>query len=140
MKDTFYFSHDYNCRLDWKIKSMIRKNWIEWYGIYWAIIEDLYNNANALQMDCEWIAFDLRTSEKKVRSILEDFDLFLIKKNTISSEGVKKRLKEREKKSKKAKQSALKRWSNKSKSSDANALPSQCDSNAIKERKGKERK
>jgi len=60
--------------------SFFGKNWIEWYGIYWAIIEDLYNNANALQMDCEWIAYDLRTSEEKVtqavyekyRSLIDD--------------------------------------------------------------------
>ena len=44
MKDTFYFPHDYNSRTDEKIKLLIRKHGIEGYGIFWAIVEDLYNN------------------------------------------------------------------------------------------------
>jgi hypothetical protein len=134
-KGTYYFSHDYNARNDDKIKALIRKHKMVGYGIYWAIIEDLYNNANALRMDCEGIAFDLRANVEVVKSVLNDFDLFIISDQIISSLSVKKRLEKRTEKSVKAKESALVRWGE-----NANALRPQSECNAIKERKGKEKK
>lgn len=137
-KDTFYFSHDYNVRYDEKIKLLIRKHGMLGYGIFWAIIEDLYNNANALRLDCEGIAFDLRTDESVVKSIIYDFDLFIIEDDFFGSLSVERRLNERQEKTSKARESALKRWGKKI--DDANAMRTQCDGNAIKERKGKEKK
>jgi hypothetical protein len=140
MKDTFYFSHDYNARSDDKIKPILRKFGMLGYGIFWSIIEDLYNNANALRTDYESIAFDLHSEANIIKSIINDFDLFVVKDCFFGSLSVQKRLEERNSKSLKAKESAFKRWNK-----DANALPTHserieigCDSNAIKERKGKE--
>jgi O6-methylguanine-DNA--protein-cysteine methyltransferase len=133
-KDTFYFSHDYNARTDSKIKKLIRVHGYEGYGIYWAIVEDLYNNANALPTDYDSIAFDLHTQSELIKSILNDFDLFDLTADYFGSNSVSRRLEERENKSNKAKESAKKRWDN------ANAMRTHSDSNAIKERKGKERK
>jgi hypothetical protein len=138
MKDTYYFSHDYNARNDHKIKKLISKHGYLGYGLFWAIIEDLYNNANALQTDYESIAFDLRTSESIIESIINDFDLFIIDGDFFGSLSVERRLNERSIKSQKASKSALSRW-NKSKEN-ANALQTQSDSNAIKERKVNENK
>ena len=76
-KDTFYFSHDYNARSDDKIKNLIRKHGVAGYGIFWCIIEDLYNNANALRLDYEGIAYDLRADCETIKSIINNFDLFL---------------------------------------------------------------
>lgn len=135
-KDTYYFSHDYNARLDDKIKQLIRKHSMLGYGCYWAIIEDLYNNANALRLDYDGIAFDLRITIEQAKSIINDFDLFVIDGDQFGSMSVERRLNERNEKSIKASQSANLRWQ-KSKQ-DANALPTQSDSNAIKEKKGKE--
>jgi hypothetical protein len=135
MKETFYFTHDYNARQDSKIKNLLRKHGIIAYGIYWAIIEDLYQNANALPTDYECIAFDLRTSDEMVKSIINDFDLFVIKDGLFGSLSVQRRIDERDAKSKKARDSAFARWNK-----DANALPPQSDSNAIKEKKEKENK
>ena len=131
-KDTFYFSHDYNSRNDEKIKFLIRKHGITGYGLFWAIIEDLYNNANALRTDYDGIAYDYRIDINIVKSVIEDFGLFVFDGNTFGSLSVQKRLDERDSKSVKARESATKRWSN------ANAMQSQCEGNAIKERKGKE--
>ena len=133
-KDTFYFSHDYNARNDEKIKRLIRKHGMIGYGIFWSIVEDLYNNANALHLDYEGIAYDLRSDSDTVYSVINDFDLFVFDVNSFGSLSVQKRLDERNDKSIKARESANKRWNN------ANALQTQSDSNAIKERKGKERK
>ena len=135
-KDTFYFSHDYNSRADEKIKMLIRKHGILGYGIFWAIIEDLYNNANALRTDYEGIAYDLRVDIKIVKSVINDFDLFIIKDDFFGSLSVQRRLEERRAKSKKASESANYRWSKLK--DNANAMRTQCDGNAIKERKGKE--
>ena len=135
-KDTFYFSHDYNSRADEKIKLLIRRHGILGYGTFWAIIEDLYNNANALRTDYEGIAFDLRVDTNIVKSVINDFDLFIIKDDFFGSLSVQRRLEERNEKSKKASDSANYRWSKQK--DDANAMRTQCDSNAIKERKGKE--
>ena len=135
MKETFYFSHDYNARSDVKIKRLIAKHGLLGYGIYWSIIEDLYQNANALPLDCESIAFDLRTNEEVVQSIINDFDLFIIEGKEFGSLSVQRRLEERVERSKKAQKSAYSRWNK-----NANALQPQSDSNAIKERKEKERK
>jgi len=135
-KDTFYFSHDYNTRNDQKIKKLISKHGYLGYGLFWAIVEDLYNNANALHLDYDSIAYDLRTTDELVKSIINDFDLFVIDGDIFGSMSIQKRLDERDEKSKKASKSAHYRW-NKSKT-DANALPTQSDSNAIKEKKEKE--
>ena len=132
-KDTFYFSHDYNSRSDVKIKKLIQKHGYLGYGIFWAIIEDLYNNANALRTDYEGIAFDLRADEKTIKSIITDFDLFVFEDTIFGSLSVQKRLEERNLKSVSARISALKRWGK-----DANALRTECEGNAIKEKKGKE--
>lgn len=138
MKDTFYFSHDYNARTDPKIKRLMARHGMMGYGIYWAIIEDLYNNANALRTDCDSIAYDLRVNSELIKSIIFDFDLFKIDGENFSSLSIQRRLDERNNKSEKARKSAEYRWSNKTEN--ANAMRSHSEGNAIKERKVKERK
>jgi len=134
-KETFYFSHDYNTRSDAKIKNLLKKHKALGYGIYWMIVEDLYNNANALQTDYEVIAYDLRVDEDLIESVVNDFDLFVVNNGFFGSKSIEYRLNKRAEKSRKARESANKRWNK-----DANALPSQCEPNAIKERKVKETK
>lgn len=137
-KDTFYFSHDYNARNDIKIKRLIAKHKFAGYGIYWAIVEELYNNANALPLDYECIAFDLNIEIDLLKSIINDFDLFVIDNGFFGSLSIEKRLEQRNQKSLKARESANKRWNKYD--SNANALQTQSDSNAIKESKVKENK
>jgi hypothetical protein len=131
-KDTFYFSHDYNARNDEKIKRLIRKHGMQGYGVFWSIVEDLYNNANALRMDYEGIAYDLRSDSDLVASVVNDFDLFIFNGDYFGSNSVQERLEQRNDKSAKARKSASYRWNN------ANAMQTLSDSNAKKERKGKE--
>jgi len=111
-KDTFYFSHDYNARNDIKIKKLIRKHRCLGYGIYWCLIEDLYNNANTLELDYDGIAFDLHTEPEIVKSIIHDFDLFVIEQNEFGSASIERRIDERNEKSSKASKNAYKRWGN----------------------------
>jgi hypothetical protein len=133
-----YFSHDYASRVDDKVKPLIRKHKMLGYGIFWALVEDLYNNANSVKLDYEGIADDLKCDVETLKSVINDFDLFKIKGDFFYSDSIKRRLKLRKEKSKKAKKSADKRW--KKVSDDANALPTQSEGNAKKETKEKETK
>jgi len=137
-KDTFYFPHDYNTRSDPKVKLLLFKHGMTGLGIFWSIIEDLYCNSNELPMHYESIAYDLRVDVKIVESILNDFDLFKIHQGYIKSESVQRRLDERKEKSLKASESIKKRWDKPK--DDSNVLPSNNDSNTIKESKEKENK
>lgn len=132
MNNTFYFPHDYDAMQDEKIKRMLRKHGMIGYGLFWAIIEMLYINANALRTDYEGIAYDFRTNSDIVESVICDFDLFIIRDNEFRSLSVERRLNERNEKSRKAKESANYRWSN------ANALRTDCKGIALKEKKGHE--
>jgi len=109
-KDTFYFSHDYNARNDIKIKRLLSKHGYEGYGIFWAIIEDLYNNTNVLRLDYETLSFDLRCNIELIKSIINDFDLFVIEGDIFGSSSIEERLQTRNAKSEKARESVLKRW------------------------------
>jgi len=137
-KDTFYFSHDYNARNDVKIKKLLAKHGYLGYGLFWAIIEDLYNNTNVLRLDYDTISFDLRCDKNIIYSIIHDFDLFVFDGETFGSLSVQKRLEERNAKSEKARKSVLKRWENKEKNT--NVLQTNNECNTIKERKINENK
>lgn len=130
-KDTYYFSHDYNVRTDDKIKSLLMDMGMEGYGIFWCIVEDLYNNANSMLLHYKRIAYDLHCDEEKVEKVITGFDLFVINGEKFSSNSVKKRIREKERKSKQARDKAVKRW-------DAVALQRQSKGNALKESKVKE--
>ena len=145
-KETFYFSHDYNTRSDIKVKKLIGKHGYLGYGLFWALIEDLYQNDNKMPLDYDLLAFDLRTSSNIVKSIINNFELFKIDGDFFSSLSVQRRLDMRNEKSLKARQSAKKRWETDANAmrthskKDANASNSACDRNAIKETKGKDSK
>jgi hypothetical protein len=145
--NTFYFSHDYTARSDIKIKKLIATQGMLGYGIYWSLVEDLYHNNNKLEDNPALLAYDYRCTTELIKSVINDFDLFIVKDGYVSSNSIQKRLDERNDKVTKAKQSASKRWENKAKNADnietqcdpdANAMRTQCDGNAIKESKVKE--
>ncbi len=116
MKETFYFSHDYNARSDYKIKKLIIKHGYMGYGLYWAIIEDLYQNENSLKLDYEIMSYEYRTDPEVLERIVNDYNLFVVRDGFISSDSVERRLQERrtfaEKQREKGIKSALARKQN----------------------------
>jgi uncharacterized protein YdaU (DUF1376 family) len=128
MAETFYFSHDYDSRQDEKIKNLIYHYGFEGYGIFWALIEDLYINENMLKCDYKRIAYEFRVDEIKVKSIINEFGLFTIEGDNFYSISINKRLDFRNEKKVKAKLSAEKRWKN----ATPNANASKNDANASK--------
>lgn len=135
MKETFYFSHDYNARNDWKLVKVMMKHWVAGIGVYWCIVEMLYEEWWYLSIEeYERITFELRTSENITKDIIENFWLFEKDDINFWSNSILDRLKERQEKSDKARESIQKRWDKKN----TNVLRTNNDSNTIKERKGKE--
>lgn len=133
-----YFSHDIFTRENLKIKRLINKYKMTGYGVFWAVVEFLHNNANRLSLDeLSIIAHEIGVETEIVESIIKDFKLFSVKKNVVSSKRVAKNLKLQKEKSKIAKVSAMHRW--KEFPANANALRTHSERNAIKESKEKEK-
>lgn len=110
MKETFYFSHDYHARDDEKIIRLIKKEGYEGYGLYWALVEMLYEQEGYMQLDCDCIAFALRTDSDRINNIIQNYDLFKFKDDKFFSDSVIKRLEKRKNIGEKYRQNAFKRW------------------------------
>jgi hypothetical protein len=141
MKETFYFSHDYNASQDPKMMTLLSSCGLNGVGMYWILIELLHQQPDSKlsQQNYEnYIDFYGRMDGEnehllnKIKQVLISSELLTKDGDYVFSNRVLQNKKEREIKSEKAKQSAEKRWGN------ANAMPTQSEPNAIKERKGKE--
>ncbi len=125
---------------------------MEGIGLYWCIIEFLYENNGYLTLDddMEMLVYELRIDKEKILKLIENYDLFKIFKNKFFSQSVLNRLQEIEELSKSNREKAMKRWGkrketrhtngnteNMQEESNGNATASvrQCD---IKEKKIKE--
>jgi hypothetical protein len=129
-----YFSHDTKARSDSKLVSLTMKKGMEGLGVYWCIVEMLYENeGRIMRTECERIAFELRTHSDCINEVIYSHDLFNWDDEYFWSNSVLKRLETINTKSEKARQSAGKRWGN------ASAVRTQCDGNAIKEKESKEK-
>ena len=105
---------------------------MEGLGVYWCIVEMLYENeGRIMRTECERIAYELRTHSDCINSVIYEHDLFQWDDEYFWSNSVLKRLETINAKSEKARQSAEKRWEH------ANAMRTQCDGSAIKEKKSK---
>ena len=140
-KEAYYFSHDSNARNDEKLLAIRMRFGAEGYGIYFMILERLRDESDNMSIkDYNILAFDFRVSSDKVKSVIEDFELFEFTedKKYFYSQRMMNNMKIKNEKSEKARLSAEKRW-NKS-DSNANALQTHSEGNAIKESKVKENK
>jgi len=134
MKKT-YLQHQSNSFTDIKIIKMRSKLGMEAYGIFWALLELLFNEENKLCIDdYSVLAFSLQCDENKLKSVIEDFDLFVIEDGCFYSKRLNQHIDTINSKSIKAKESASKRWNN------ANAKRTQSDSNASRVEYSKEDK
>ncbi|HXR84300.1 MAG TPA: Lin1244/Lin1753 domain-containing protein [Hanamia sp.] len=147
-KKTNYFSHDSNSRNDSKILAVRIKYGVEGYGIYFMLLERMREESDYMCIkDYNSIAFDLRVDTSKVKSVVEDFGLFVFTDDGkyFYSESFMERMEFKDEKSKKAAESAVKRWE-KEKSMrthtepDANALQTNPKKDASKVKKSKVKK
>ena len=72
-----YFNHDCDARNDEKIIALRIRYGAEGYGVYFMLIEMLQAAPGCvLEKDYKALAFDLRVSARRIKSIVEDFGLF----------------------------------------------------------------
>lgn len=149
-----YFSHDYNARNDLNIKKLLMGEGLTGLGIYWCLIEMLYENNGYIDLDAiPTIAYDLRTNEAKINNVINKYNLFCKTDSQFFSNGILKRLNTRNEKSEKARKSVEARWGKEREKTDSNAIENQSqydndtsvlranyDCNTIKENKIKEDK
>lgn len=126
-----YFSHDYNSRNDPKMLKLLQKMGYAGHGIFWALIEILYEQGGYLMLsECDCIAFDMRIKKEELIDVIENYNLFKNDGKKFWSESAIRRIEKQIEKSKKAKKSADYRWEKYKRN--ANAEQSQCKGNAIK--------
>ena len=134
-----YFPHDYHSRNDRKLVNLRMKMGLGGIGLYWCIVEMLYENNGAIGLsEIERIAFELGTESDRITELLKGFELFQFYDEVFYSPSVNERLKKREEKSEKARESAEARWG-RATQKDADAFPTHPSRNAIKEKKRKEK-
>lgn len=117
MNENKYFSHDSNARNSDKILPLRMRHGAEGYGIYFMILERLREEPEYMSVkDYNMIAFDLRVDAGKVKSVIEDFGLFVFTENGkyFYSESFKRRMQRMDTKSEKlseaGKRGNEKRW------------------------------
>ncbi len=134
-----YFSHDYNSRNDKKLIKVFMKYGVAGIGIYWCIIEMLYEEAGYLDtIEYERITFELRTEYDTVKDIIENFDLFIIKGTKFHSETAIDRLNKRADKSQKARESINKRWEKYERNTNVKETKNESNTSKVKDIKKKD--
>ncbi len=133
MASNSYFSHDSNARNSDKLLSVRMKYGAEGYGIFFMILERLREETDYMSVkDYNMIAFDLRVDTSKVKSVVEDFGLFVFTEDGkyFYSESLNGRMsimnEKKQKKSETAKKAAEARWEKKKQEKEGDL----CDSNA----------
>lgn len=139
MTNKFFFSHDFDARNDLKIINLRAEYGWEGYGIFWALCETIAENDNPIPIDnINGLSFILGVEKTFLSTFIKfciDEDLFIEVDNSITSKSLEERLEHKREKSRKAKESAERRWKNANKKhlesdDNANALQTQSDSNA----------
>ena len=90
---TNFFPHDFSASTDQKIVRLESKKGLEGYAIYFKIIEQLHNSNGELDYDIESLAYVFRYDDLElIEAVLNDFDLFQINENVITSKRVNSQL------------------------------------------------
>ena len=133
-----YFSHDSNARNSDKLMKVRMKLGAEGYGIFFMLIERLREEEGYKStIDYNTLAFDLRVDAEKVKQVVENYDLFKFTEDGkyFYSDSFNERMEmmdvRAQQRKSKAKKAAEARWNKQSEdTSNAQALPKQCSSNA----------
>lgn len=136
-----YFSHDSNARNSDKLIKLRMRHKAAGYGVYFMILERLREEPEYMSVkDYNMIAFDLREDASLIKSVVEDFGLFVFTEDGkyFYSESFKRRMEIKDEKIKKrveaGKKGLEKRWGN----GNAIANATENDSKKRKEKKSKE--
>lgn len=117
---TSYFPHDSNARNSEKLIRLRMRHKAAGYGVFFMILERLREEPSYMSVkDYNMIAFDLREDASLIKSVIEDFGLFVFTEDGkyFYSESFKKRMEFKDDKSKKRSEAGkiglAKRWGKK---------------------------
>lgn len=118
-KKQSYFSHDSNARNSEKLIRLRMRHKAAGYGIFFMILERLREEPNYMSVkDYNVIAFDLREDASLVKSVVEDFGLFVFTEDGkyFYSESFSRRMgikdEEKTRRSEAGKKGMARRWAN----------------------------
>jgi len=95
-KDSYYFSHDYNARNDFKCLFLRQQLGMEGYGIYWFLIESLAESGGILPLKIiPVLAMQMQVTETKVSGVINSFELFEVTDNEFFSMRLNQHLEKR---------------------------------------------
>ena len=139
-----YFSHDLKARNDRKMVRLMMEYGMEGIGIYWCIVEMLYEEEGRLMLsECDRIGFELRVERDKVIAVICETGLFEMDQNEFWSASVDRRIEAQIHASNSSKKAAETRWqkyrAQTVKEENATAIRPQSERNASKEKKSKEK-
>ena len=131
MKEAYFFSHDYNARQDPKMQEVLMDLGVAGLGIYWCIIEQLYEQGGRLPLSSiKAIAFTLHATIEDVRNLVDNYGLFECDDEYFWSPRVARNIEGRKKLTEKRAEAAAGRWSKNAKNDEKNANASKFDANA----------
>lgn len=118
MKETFYFTHDYDAFNDLKIQALISKYGMEGYGLYWKIIEMLHSATEHKLENKKYMLTAISNQTKLEFSFIEEFLLDCVNEYSLLSgngthywsERVLRNFNKRAEISNKKKEAINKRW------------------------------
>jgi len=92
-ESTPYFSHDLGARNDPKLIQLQMEMGGVGLGIYWCLVEMLWENGGMLPKNYKNLAFSLRwAKELQVKRVVEDFELFQFSDETFFSPSAMRRI------------------------------------------------
>lgn len=110
-KDVFYFTHDFGARNDPKLLAVSRRYGLAGIGLYWCVIEMLYEQGGSLELNSlDSIGYQLHDDDSIINSLVNDFGLFETDGKMFWSESVNKRIDRRAEIARKRRQAAQNRW------------------------------
>lgn len=146
MKDTYYFSHDYNPTSDPKIQALIGEHGAAGYGIYWRIVEMLHEDNNHKLELKKYIyialARQMSTHVEQIETIVDScinvYELFFSDDMYFWSERVLRNIDKRVEISNKRSRAGKISAENRKNATHVEHMLTPVEQNPTKERKGKE--
>ena len=104
-----YFTHDYSARNDVKLRQVDRLYGKAGIGVYWCLVEMIYEAGGEIPADVDLLAYDLRVKKPLVQGVI-DICFDVTPDGKLSCESIQRRLNERKTKSEKAREMNAARW------------------------------
>lgn len=135
MKDIQYLTHDLGARNDPKLMDLQMDMGGQGLGIFWCLVELLWENGGYIPANFKSIAFALRWCKPaEVEKVVTGYDLFQVEDGMITSRSARERIDAMRDKFVRAsnarRASATARWNREQSGSNANAMQTQCETNA----------